>query len=108
MVRILPRHSSSRVVGLESQVEEFLQRAALCAARSGPVVSIITTIPLFRRLALRIRIIIIVLLLLLLLLLVVAVVVAVVVVAVVVGVGGRDPPILYITTPDRPPLRLLC
>ena len=31
-----------------------------------------------------------------------------VVVAVVVGVGGRDPPILYITTPDRPPLRLLC
>ena len=35
-------------------------------------------------------------------------VVAVVVVAVVVGVGGRDPPILYITTPDRPPLRLLC
>ena len=40
----------------------------------------------------------------------VAVVVAVVVdvVAVVVGVGGRDPPILYISTPDRPPLRLLC
>ena len=32
----------------------------------------------------------------------------VVVVAVVVGLGGRDPPILYITTPDRPPLRLLC
>ena len=26
-----------------------------------------------------------------------------VVVAVVVGVGGRDPPILYITTPDPPP-----
>ena len=31
-----------------------------------------------------------------------------VVVAVVGVVGGRDPPILYITTPDRPPLRLLC
>ena len=38
----------------------------------------------------------------------VAVNVVVVVVAVDVGVGGRDPPILYITTPDRPPLRLLC
>ena len=49
-----------------------------------------------------------VLLLLLLLLLVLVLVVAVVVVAVVVGVGGRDPPVLYITTPDRPPLRLLC
>ena len=35
------------------------------------------------------------------------VVVAVAVVVAVVGVGGRDPPILYITTPDRPPLRLL-
>ena len=35
-------------------------------------------------------------------------VVVVVVAAAVVGVGGRDPPILYITTPDRPPLRLLC
>ena len=46
--------------------------------------------------------------LLLVLVVVVAVVVVVVVDAVVVGVGGRDPPILYITTPDRPPLRLLC
>ena len=41
-------------------------------------------------------------------LVVVVVVVVVVVAAIVVGVGGRDPPILYITTPDRPPLRLLC
>ena len=40
---------------------------------------------------------------------VVVVVVAVVVVsAVVVACRGRDPPSLYISTPDRPPLRLLC
>ena len=32
---------------------------------------------------------------------------AVVAVAVVVAVWGRDPPILYITTPDQPPLRPL-